>query len=75
MLPSLRRVSPALCNLTVWVGVESAGLLYQPARASPAYEAKLGPASAGLFLRAASYFQHRNQRLGWPLDWAKFAEP
>lgn len=57
---------PCAVQPTVRVGVESAGLLSQPAWASPAYEAKLSPASAGLFLRAASDFRHRNQRLGWP---------
>ena len=57
---------PCAVQPTVRVGIESAGLLSQPAWASPAYEAKLGPASAGLFLRAASDFRHRNQRLGWP---------
>ena len=57
---------PCAVQPTVRVGIKLAGLLSQPAWASPAYEAKLSPASAGLFLRAASDFRHRNQRLGWP---------
>ena len=47
------RLPCAVCNRLCGLAFESAGLLSQPARASPAYEAKLSPASAGLFLRAA----------------------
>ena len=68
---------PCAVQPTVRVGVESAGLLSQPARASPAYEANLGPLRRA-FCAPTSDFRHRNQRLGWPLDcvWrAKFAEP
>jgi hypothetical protein len=70
-------VLPCAVQPTVRVGVESAGLLSQPARASPAYEANLGPLRRA-FCAPTSDFRHRNQRLGWPLDcvWrAKFAEP
>ena len=69
-------VSPALCNRLCGLAL-SRRACSLTARASPAYEANLGPLRRA-FCAPTSDFRHRNQRLGWPLDcvWrAKFAEP